>query len=427
MNFSNIVYLAQYIALRRVKVKLLYKSINFRYLSLSIVILLLFVLISINAFLIDFLEVHATQILLGLDFNKSKNPSQYVSLTNTTKLDSFNKLLSNGYPYPINKYEGKLEGPAIINNGIVISENFDDDNITFSKWRPNDKINMNIYFDNSSNLVFYDLYGNSSQIPSGFTLNFENYTGQYVSINIGGIIKSPEINQVAMDFYISGNRDHYHLILVNGRLYFEGWSQNVFFKSIPSNSNILIDLRQLIFTINDNFKSLDKIEIVIENQTSIISFPFRLDLGKSTINTPGLILPNNDYYVSGAIFNGEIKRIDKKYVLDNWSVKEILVQDFKVRDNLNYRIESSDWDILDEREINSTNSNSTIMRITSERNVNLFPDLMIEAAMKLDLVESINNIGNNKDFLFILLILLVTTVFVINVKFNKEKPGVKPE
>src|SRR5690606_32658420 len=79
------------------------------------------------------------QLLWALDNSNLKIHNSHVPLENVTYVnDAYHWLFRNGYPYPISDFKGKLQGPAIVNTGVVIAEDSDLDNITIKKWKSND-------------------------------------------------------------------------------------------------------------------------------------------------------------------------------------------------------------------------------------------------------------------------------------------------
>src|SRR4051794_29003084 len=111
------------------------------------------------------------------------------------------KLLSDkNYPYPVFLVDDLIKGPAIIYNGIAISKNASTANITFSKWGHPINLSSEIFRWPNKNISFFNLTGIIGNSAAGFITPQLNYSGRYISLNVGSPIKYPESSQVSIKF-----------------------------------------------------------------------------------------------------------------------------------------------------------------------------------------------------------------------------------
>src|SRR5690606_6550312 len=100
----------------------------------------------------------------------------------------------------------------------------------------------------------------------------------------------------------------YVYTLLNGRSPPYGWVNNTLYENLPlpHPTSKLIDLVKIVSSAGDKFSYLDRIQINIERGTLINPLTFRIDLGKTTMNTPGVIYDDNSYLIDGLIFKDKI-------------------------------------------------------------------------------------------------------------------------
>jgi hypothetical protein len=339
----------------------------------------------------------------------------------STLFDKYYDLVSNNYPYLVHLTDKLHIGPAIVYEGIVISNESKSGNLRFDGWGfPND-LQIEHYSASNTNISFFTIEGNTDNNPSGFVSPFLNHTERYLSLNFGNIYKYPESRQITIQLNISGERDDYHVFLVNGRLGIENWVDNDFFKGISKLSSHLVDLFQLIESKGDKFVQLNRISIIIEKDTEAISFPFRIDFGKSTVNPPDILFPESAYFINGYIFDDKIISNDFKYYFNEWSYKQTLNQKFIVNSSYQQMIVSNGWDVRSFNISNNNITNESLVELISERTIPIDKISFLNIAPSFDIYTSLLHFGNSKDILF-----LTAIAFLIILSINaRSKRGVK--
>ncbi len=334
----------------------------------------------------------------------------------TQLLEKYDSLITNKFPYPVHYVEKLNAGPGIIYEGIVISKNSKPEDIKLNKWgNPN---NLNLYNlpGPNKNISLINIDGNSFGGPAGFESPSLKYADRYISLNFGSIYKYPETAQITIQLEIVGDNDKYNLYLVNGRLGYEGWLENNYYKKITSNSSQLVDLVELVSLKRDNFLYLDKININIEKNTEISSFPFRIDFGKSTINTPEHLDDGALYLINGYVFQDKVLFNDFRYLFDNWEFKQILSQEFMVNPSDHHEVAPNSWDIKEVTKSIDNVTNDLHIKIISEKNMPLWDPPILDILTHLDLYNSLLQFGTPKDILFV-----VIMVRLIALAFHKRK------
>jgi len=286
---------------------------------------------------------------------------------------SYETLLENNYPIPVQHVSKIIHGPAVVYEGTVISKNTSNDGVPLSKLIGGGSMELQQHEVPNQKISFSSLEGNSLDGTS-FGVDSLNYSGRYISLNFGNIEKHPESNQISFNFHIQAEKDTYKLILVNGRAYSDSWINNTFYQYIPQTSSKLVDLVEIVSSVGDKFSYLDKIQINIERGTLIDLLTFRIDLGKSTINTPGVINENISYFVDGLVFKDKIISTKYHYLFQDWSFKQILNQEFEIESSDDYIIKSIGWKIneMNESKDNRTGKTITNFRITPAHQYLLF-------------------------------------------------------
>ncbi|TVP41709.1 hypothetical protein [Candidatus Nitrosocosmicus arcticus] len=332
---------------------------------------------------------------------------------NETQLfSSYKSLITNNFPYPIHFVEKFNVGPAIIYNGIVISKNLHAEDIELRKWGIPNNLNLYNFSGPNKNIKLFNIDGNSYGGPSGFESSSLNYTDRYISLNFGSIYKYPETAQVAIQLEVVGELSKYHLIFVNGRLGTEGWVENNLYRKITSNSSQLVDLVELISSKGDKFLNLDKIYINIEKDTQIGSFPFRIDFGKSTINTPEILDDGSSFFVNGFVFQDNVISNDFKYIFEDWEYKQILNQEFIVNPSDHHIIAANNWEVKKINKSKDNLTNNLYISLISEKNIPLWDLPILKVIPHLDIHNSLLHFGSPKDILFLsILVLLITLTF----------------
>lgn len=350
-------------------------------------------------------------------FDNSKlnnNSSNGLNLTN-----GYKSLLEKNFPFPIQRVDNIISPPLIVSGGIVISNNIPNDILSFAKIGKTTNLNLSTYVM-ENNIPFYSIVGDTAESTDSFISVPQNYSNRYISLNFGEIWKQPELNQVSLRFDIKGENNSYSIIFVHGRLYHEGWSNTTLFQKIISNSSVLVDLFDIVKSKGDNFKYLDNISINVERGTLINWFPFRIDLGKSTINPPDLLIQNESYYVSGNISKASDIQYNYRYLFEDWEFKQILNQQFVLSLDIPYTILSNGWKIINKSDSRENNSGVTILQLVSEKTIPLTQISPLESFPNVDFLGSILVFGSAKDLLFISVLILMILLFYFGTKNRKS-------
>lgn len=328
---------------------------------------------------------------------------------NETKLlASYNTLIANNYPYPIHYVEKINPGPAIIYNGIVMLKNSKPEDAHFSEWGMQRNLNLYNYPGPNQNISLFNIDGNSRDYPSGFMSSPLQFADRYISLNIGSVYKYPESAQITIQLEVVGDKNEYFLNFVNGRLGYEGWLENTYTKKITSNSSQLIDLAELISFKGDKYLYLDRINVNVEKDTEIGKFQFRIDPGKSTINTPTLIDDGLPYFVNGYVFQNDVVSNDYSYSFDDWQFKQILNQEFISSSSDNHLVVENNWDIKEVTKSKDNLTNNMHIKIVSERNLPLWDAPIIDVLTHYNMHNSLKQFGSPKDILFAVTVVLLT-------------------
>jgi hypothetical protein len=336
----------------------------------------------------------------SLLFKEIKNPISYYTL------------IEKNYPIPVQQVSKIIQGPTVVYQGIVISENTSNDQLILSRLTNEGDIELRQHELPNQKISFSSLEGNSSDGAS-FGMDSLNYSGRYVSLNFGNIEKSPESNQISFNFYIRAENSTYVLVLLNGRAPPDGWINNTLYEylPLPYTYSKLVDLAKIVSSVGDKFSYLDKIQINVEKGTLIDLLTFRINLGKSTINTPGVIDDNGSYFVDGLIFKDKIISTKYHYIIQDWSLKQILDQKFEIDSDDDYIIKSNSWKINEMNEFIDNRTGKTIISLESERNVDLNQLPILEIIQHFDIYHSLMVIGSPKNILFIAVFMLIVLLF----------------
>lgn len=331
---------------------------------------------------------------------------------------SYERLLENNYPFPVQHVSRIIGAPILVFEGTVISKNTSNDLVPLSKLTRGGGISLGKHQVPNKNIFFNSLEGKS---PNGtsFGTDVLNYTGRYLSLNFGSIEKTPESNQITFNFHIHGKKGTYKLTLINGESYSNGWINNTFYQNIPQGSSRLIDLVEMASSVGDEFTYLDRIQINIEKGTQIDLLTFRIEFGKTTINTPGVINEDISYLVNGLVFKDKINSIKYYYLLQDWDLKQILNQEFVIESSDDFIIESNGWKINQMDEFKDNKTGKTIITIKSERNVKSKQISFPEILQHFSIYHSLMSVGSPKDILFIAVFAFV--IFLFYPKFSGSR------
>lgn len=342
------------------------------------------------------------------DFMHSIKKEQ--SVNQTQSLDSYNFLITNNYPYPVH-FVDKLDwDPAIIYDGVVISNNSKAERIQFSNWGISNNLNLYNFSGPHKNISFFTIKGNTYDNSAGFMSSSLNYSDRYVSLNLGNIYKYPQMSQVSIQLNVVGELNNYNLFFVNGRLGYENWVDNNLYKEIRSNSSLLVDLVDLLSSKGDKFLYLNGISVNIEKNTEIESFPFRIDFGKSTVNTPDILFGKEPFFVNGFIFEGDVISNDFRYLFDDWEFKQVLNQEFVVNSSYHHLIAPNNWDIKQLNESKDNLTNDLHIKLESEKIIPLLDAPILHVFPHLDVYNSLLQFGSSKDILFVIILVALITL-----------------
>lgn len=325
---------------------------------------------------------------------------------------SYGTLVENLYPIPVQQVSKILHGPAVIYGGTVILKNTSNDRFLLNKLTKGGSMVLQQHEVPHHNISFNLMKGNSSDGTS-FGTDSLNYNGRYISLNFGKIVKYPKSNQISFNFYLQGEKGAYLLTLINGRAPPEGWINNTFYQHLPlpQTHSKLIDLAEIVSTVNDKYLYLDKIQINIEKGTLIDPLTFRIDLGKTTINTPGVINDNISFLIDGLIFKDKIMSTEYYYLFQDWRFKQILNQEFEIESDDDYIIESNGWKITNMNESKDPRTGKIILNLQSERYQDFNPLSILHILKHLNIYNSLMAIGSPQGVLFISIFLLMVLFF----------------
>ena len=400
------------------------KTINIYFCKIYYIVFLFFIFILVNYIIVNPLIGNSENKFSYGEFPNFNYFGKNGTLPNQNgSIIPYETIIDKHFPYPVYDVNKLIYGPAIVLNGIVISKNTTLDDLSLNRFGYLNTLNINSYPGQNENISFFTIQGNNYDNYGGFISPSLNYSGRYISLNIGNIIKIPDSAQVSVQMDIKGERNTYNIIFVNGRLQFEGWINNTLYKNISNNSSQIVDFNNLISLKGDKFQYLDNIKIYIEKGTKVNSFPLRIDFGRSTINTPGIIHKDDPSYVNGFIFTDIPISNKYSYIFQNWKLLQDLNQEFEVNSSHNYKIASNGWNIKEAKLTKDIITNSSHIVLKTERYVQLDTLSIPDFLTHLDLYQSLLFFGSSKDFLFIILILSVILIcFPMNVtSFNPLK------
>ncbi|WP_458747531.1 hypothetical protein [Candidatus Nitrosocosmicus sp. T] len=338
-------------------------------------------------------------------------------LVNETKLlASYESLIANNYPYPIQFVQNLDPGPAIIHDGIVISNNSKSEEIQFNPWGFPHNLNLYNFSGPNENITLLYVDGGTSDNPAGFMSSPLRYTERYISMNTGFISKYPEIAQITIQLVLVGDKSEYILNFINGRLGYEGWLNNTYYEKISSNSSHLVDLTELISLNGDRYSYLEGINIIVEQDTQIGILQFRIDLGNSTVNTPALVNDGQSYFINGHVFQGIPVFSEYRFLFDDWQFKQILNQEFITNPTDDDIVATNNWNIMEMSKSENASTNNLHIKILSEKTFTLWEAPIFEVITHLDIYKSIISFGSPKDIIFVVIIVLLIVLAFHNGK-----------
>jgi hypothetical protein len=214
-----------------------------------------------------------------------------------------------------------------------------------------------------SNSSLLELEGRSGLSTVGFVSQPLNYTGRYVSLMLANATIFPTDSQISFVIDVKGIHRSYHLILVHGALPIEGWSNYSFFKAINSFSSILIDLPRFITSIGDQYSSVKSIGIIVQGNTTVNPLYFRIDLKRTTENTPVRLPGGNLFSVIGNVSDGLNVLKGTRYIFNNWNLHSLIDLEMSEKSG-NDKLVENGWNVLDIQKLknNKTNTSTALLR-----------------------------------------------------------------
>lgn len=320
-------------------------------------------------------------------------------------LSNFSSYFDDTYPQINHHYSGLLKERSFVNDGLVAR--LGSFNTTeFMPWGVLGSLLIEKTTGNGG-VNFFRLNGTNGPNISGFESPDLDYRGKYLTVILGDVIKANGI-QISFSFDVTGGKNHYRLILVNGPLSIEGWRNETFYGKMNPHSSQLFDFNRLLGSVNDSYISLTKITIVVQKSASIKNFEFRIDLDKTTENVPGWVEGGNKYFVSGYVNDFPIS-VEQKYIYQDFKILRSVTLDFKLISN-QYVIDNNGWRILHEEQIDTIDG--TRLSLVAENALNPI-ELNTSVPFKLDIVSSLMNLGP-KDLL--LLTILITSWILLSAR-----------
>lgn len=401
-----------------------YLVLDQRNISLSVILvpsIMIFVYILFGQFVSSYYNDVSVQYTFAQN-SDVKEPVQKELLNKTKLISSYESLLSNNYPYPIRFVQNLQSGPAIIHDGIVILKNSKSEDIHFSEWGEVRNLNLYNFSGPNKNITLLYIEGSSPDYPSGFMSEPIRSSERYISLNFGSMNKDPETAQATIQLEIVGNKDKYYLDFVSGRLGYEGWRDNTFYKKITTNSSHLIDLDKFLSPKGDQYSYVEKINIIVEKDTQVDILQFRIDLGNSTVNTPAVLGEGKSYFVNGYSFQGVPLFNEYKYLFDDWKFKKVLSQGFMINESdpsVEHAIATNEWNIIEEIKSENNSSNTIYIKMLSEKTFSLWDLPILDVLAHLDIYNSVISFGSPQEILFVVVISILIVFALYNSSGNK--------
>jgi chitodextrinase len=315
------------------------------------------------------------------------------------------------FPSILEPISSVLQRNTYVTDGIVIMRNSSYSYIGFERWGLQNNLALDVFYKNNEVGEFYRLTGSTGNMPSGYISDELNYTGRYVSIFFGQIVKTPD-RQLSIALDVLGEKGRYKFFFINGYLNIMGLRGNNYYSKIIPNSSRLIDLIDIISGLNDRYIALEKIEINVQNNAQINKFEFRIDLGKSTVNTPILVPGGGSFYVIGHVLNEGPVLSNFRYLINNLELKKALDIRFNLKSN-HYKIVDSGWEITN-RESN-VSSHGGIVSITAKRPLSM-EEFNPWVILQLDIPSSLKEMRQN-DLLFLFVFVIGSSLLIAQSNF----------
>ena len=106
------------------------------------------------------------------------------------KIDSNQEMkMFPSFSEPISSF---LQRNTYVTDGVVIMRNSSFNYIGFEPWGIQNNLALDVFYKNKDVGEFYQLTGSTGSLPGGYISDELNYTGRYVSIFVGEIVKTPD-------------------------------------------------------------------------------------------------------------------------------------------------------------------------------------------------------------------------------------------
>lgn len=120
--------------------------------------------------------------------------------------------------------------------------------------------------------------GSTGNQNGGYTA-YHSFNAESLVLTTGIIekmnLENPNINsQFTISFKIIGKSDNYSLTLVNGRVPEPGWNEGTYYSAIDHNNTLVIDFKELISSVGDNYVGVEKITLGLEKNTDVPGIMF---------------------------------------------------------------------------------------------------------------------------------------------------------
>lgn len=93
-------------------------------------------------------------------------------------------------------------------------------------------------------------------------------------------------SQFTISFKVIGENKNYSLMLVNGRPPESGWNQGTYYSKLEQNSTLVIDLKELIASVNDKYVAVEKTFLGLEKHAEAPQIMFSIYPADNSIPPP---------------------------------------------------------------------------------------------------------------------------------------------
>lgn len=169
-----------------------------------------------------------------------------------------------------------------VNNEKIIPPN-DQSGLDFKPWgEDTNHLQIKTIYNGTSGMTIFRIHGNTSNGTAGFASQPLDYKGKDLYVTVGDVLKYGNFSnpsneyQVSFKFDIKGLKDMYHLVLIHGPFYSEGWHNTTYYQKIASHSTRYFNLQNLLSTVNDTFSSVDRLIVAVARNTVVNPLEFEI-------------------------------------------------------------------------------------------------------------------------------------------------------